>query len=210
MEIIELQKKGFGETIARAVEVLRAGGVVVHPTDTCYGLACDITNEEALEKLYEVKKMPRNKPVSVFVGSLEMAEEYVKMSSESKKIVERYWPGPLTCIIERNEKVPPFFNLNVESLGVRWPKNELCVGLVNGLGSPISTTSANLSGQKEVYKVEDFLDQLKADKALGKGGGEPDLVIDGGERPYVKPSTIIKFESEGGFQLIRQGDLKVT
>lgn len=210
MKIIELEKIGMQACISESVEVLRQGGIVVHPTDTCYGLACDVTNEEAVEKLYMVKRMPANKPVSVFVDSMEMAKRFGVIDVLSEDLVAEYWPGPLTVVLPRNDALPLFFNLNVESIGMRWPKNDLCIGLVQGLGGPVSTTSANLSGKLEVYDVSDFIVQLNEERGVVGDIIEPDLIVDAGVRPKVKPSTIVAIGDGGRFEVIRQGDLKIS
>lgn len=198
------------QAITEAVRVLKRGGVVMHPTETCYGLAVDIFNEKALDKLYALKKMDGGKPVSVMVRSLEDAEKYADFGTSCstatgsmanpRELADRYWPGPLTLVLPRKEALPVFLNRGVESVGLRCPDCELCRDLVDGFGGPLTTTSANLTQWPEVYDVECYLGQLVGEPL------RPDLVIDAGQLVKNKPSTIIRFE-KGEMSLIREGVL---
>lgn len=198
------------EAITLAVRVLKRGGVVMHPTETCYGLAVDIFNEKALEKLYALKKMAKSKPVSVMVGSLEEAEKYadfgVTCSTATgsminpRELADKYWPGPLTLVLPRKDALPVFLNEGVESVGLRCPDCLLCRDLIDGFSGPLTTTSANLTQWPEVYDVECYLGQLEGEPL------RPDLIIDAGKLVKNRPSTIIKFE-KGEMSLMREGVL---
>lgn len=196
MEIVKLDS---GEVLEKAVNVLRSGGVIVHHTDTCYGFACDVANESAVEKLYSLKNMPRTKPTSMLVNSVEMALEYGDFSGKGIELVEKYWPGALTVIVPRTSNLPDFFNLGIDNVGMRWPNHQFCVELVKGVGGPIATTSANISGQDEVYRIEDLLMQVGEGSVI-------DLIVDAGEQVKNRPSTIVGVEGEQ-MKVIRQGDL---
>ncbi|KKR07761.1 MAG: Sua5/YciO/YrdC/YwlC family protein, tRNA threonylcarbamoyladenosine biosynthesis protein [Candidatus Peregrinibacteria bacterium GW2011_GWF2_39_17] len=182
--------------ILSAVKVLRQGGVVAHPTDTCYGLAVDIFNKAALERLYELKGMSQEKPVSILVRSLKEAKEYGEFSKIALDLAARYWPGSLTLVVPRTEKAPVFLNSKQDTIGIRvivedWTKN-----LLEAFGSPLSTTSANKHGQASPYSVAEILVQ-------------PDFLIDGGNLdPKNQPSTIVEVIGAQK-RILRQGNIVV-
>ena len=201
MEIVKITGKGIDhETVKRAVAVLSGGGVVMHATDTCYGLAADVSSINALERLYAIKKMSTDKPVSMMVtGSLE-AEKYAEFGDFARKLAKKFWPGPLTLVMNRYDSLPFFFNENTESVGIRCPDSEISQALIKEFGGPLTTTSANVSGRYEVYKVPDFLAQFGKDDLL------PDLILDSGEIAKNAPSTIVSFDEKGPV-IIREGSL---
>lgn len=179
------------QIVDEAVAVLRAGGVVMHPTETCYGFAVDVGNPVALEKLYKLKGRDAKKPVSIMVADLEMAKKYGEFSAKALELVEKYWPGPLTIIVPSGEKF----------VGIRCPDHEFSCDLVKAFGGPLTTTSANLSGENPLYEAEM--------ESFGELASEIDLVVDGGKIPFHKPSTIVKVVGEN-VEIIREGDLKVV
>lgn len=180
--------------VSLAVKVLKNGGIVMHPTETCYGLAASISNKKALAKLYKVKAMSMDKPVSILVADFAMAQEYGVFSSEAVILADKYWPGPLSILIPRKKTLPAYFNPGNEFVSMRVSSLSFCRDIVKGLRCPITTTSANKSGQRELYTP----------KALAG----IDLLIDGGEIFKNKPSTIVKIE-ENKVEILRQGDLIV-
>lgn len=175
--------------ITKAVEVLRAGGVVMHPTETCYGFAVDVSNPVALAKLYKLKGRDAKKPMSIMVADLEMAKKYGEFSEKAMGLAEKYWPAPLTIIVPSGEKF----------VGIRCPDHKFSRDLVEAFGSPITTTSANLSGEDPLYEADVG--------SFGELASEIDLVVDGGEIPFHRPSTIVKVVGED-VEIIREGDLK--
>lgn len=163
--------------------VLESGGVVMHPTETCYGFAVDIFNEDALLKLRNIKGRD-DKPFSILVDSLEMAKKYGEFSSTALKIAEKYWPGPLSIVVPRSEGLPEFFNPGDEFVSIRCSSDEFSRMMVWSFGRPVTTTSANISGQEPLYEADV--------STFGEKAFEIDFVIDGGKLPKVSPSTVIK------------------
>lgn len=197
MKIFKLQQEGV---IDEARKVLKMGGVVMHPTETCYGLAVDVGSEVALAKLYKLKGRDAGKPVSIMVADLEMAKKYGEFSEKAFGLAKKYWPGPLTLVVPRNKNLPENFNKGQEFVGIRCPDHEFSRELIRAFGSPLTTTSANLSGESPLYeaKVEIFCD-------LASG---IDLVVDAGEIPLNRPSTIVKVVG-GRVEMIREGDIRL-
>jgi len=190
--------------IKKAGEVLKAGGVVMHATETCYGLAADIFNEKAVKKIYKIKQMRADKPVSIMVRGIREAQKYAEFNPAASKLAKEYWPGPLTLVLPRKDALPGFLNKNYDTVGIRCPDSKVAQALIRANGGPLVTTSANISGKKEVYKVEDYHAQIKGRRTVSRA----DLVIDDGPIGRNPPSTIIGFEN-GSIKMIREGSLWV-
>ncbi|MFC1616331.1 L-threonylcarbamoyladenylate synthase [Patescibacteria group bacterium] len=178
------------------VQTLLNGGVVMHPTETCYGLAVDIFDESALKKLYKIKEMDLDKPVSILVSDLEMAKEYGEFSEMALMLAKKYWPGPLSIVVPRTSKLPSFCNPENDFISIRCSNMDFCSHIVKDLKSPITTTSANVSTKPSLYKVDGLSEVEK----------RVDLIVDGGEIKKNSPSTIIKVV-EDNFEVLRKGDL---
>jgi len=182
------------QAIALALEILNKGGVIAHATETCYGLACDLTNPAAVEKLFAIKERPTDQPMSALFSSVEEAKKYVEWNDEAEKLAEKYLPGPLTLILplrsDTPEKIYPtqlsiiHYPLSI-SLGIRVSSHPLAQSLASKYGKPISTTSANVHGKPNPYSVEEIHNQFRGSKV------KPDLILDSGILPSVPPSTII-------------------
>lgn len=180
----------------KITEVLRNGGVVMHPTETCYGLAVDVFNEGALEKLYAVKAMSLDKPLSILVSDLEMAKKFGVFSEKALELAVRYWPGPLSIVVPRTDLLPEFLNGGQDFVSIRCSNMDFCSRMVKEFGGPVSTTSANKSGEVQLYVPD------------ATGLADVDLLVDGGEIAENKPSTIVKVDGDK-VEILRQGDLLI-
>ncbi len=179
MKRITLNSTNVERTAERAAEVLAGGGVVLYPTDTLYGLAVDPANAEAVRRLYAVKERDPQKPVSVIVPSLAVAESLVAFTPEARSLAERFLPGALTIVAPGR--------VDGESIGIRIPDDAFCLALARAFGRPFTATSANRSGLPAPRTVDAILEQLDT-RALGI-----DLAIDGGMRSLGVASTVISF-----------------
>ena len=186
------------EKLFEAVKTLREGGVVAHATETCYGLAADIFQKSAIQKLYALKKMSLDKPVSILLRSLDEAQEYGEFSSAAVKLALRFWPGPLTIVVPRKPIVPNWINFGMGTIGIRVSSNAMTKKLLGAFGGPLTTTSANVTGMPQAYSVQDFLDQ----KLL------PDYILDSGMIGRTPPSTIVEVIGEY-VKVLRQGAILV-
>ena len=186
MKILKVNDKNKEEVISQAVQTLKNGGVIIYPTETCYGLGVDATNKEALEKITKYKKFRGSKPVSIAVSGKEMAKEYVEINEMAENIYTNYLPGPITVIsMSKGELTPPVASLQ-GTTGVRIPDYKLMLELLSQFGKPITATSANVSYKSAPYSIEQLL------KDLPKKSAEIiDLVIDAGELPKNQPSTVL-------------------
>lgn len=200
MKIIKVSQETLTpKDLETVLDALRQGEVVMHPTETCYGLAVDIFNESALQKLYALKQMALEKPVSMMVTSLENAQKYADFHANALKIAKKFWPGPVTLILSRKKALPVFFNYQHTTVGIRCPNSAISQQLLRGFGRPLSTTSANISRLPEVYNIGDYLHQIR-DLHL-----EPAVILDGGSLQKNLPSTIVSFSPN--LTLIRDGGL---
>lgn len=181
-------------------EVLARGGVIVHPTETCYGFAADMFHEEGVRRLYDLKRMSLSKPSNVLVGSLRQAQEIGIFSSTALRLAEKFWPGPLTLVLPKTGLVPDFYTTGIETIGMRVPSHSWTLELLRTYGKPLVTTSANISGEKECYDIPAFLAQR------GEGIDMPDWVLDGGVLEKNPPSTLVAVSGEN-IDILREGSL---
>ena len=130
--------------IRKVVEILKGGGVVVYPTDTYYGIGCDIMNKKAIERIYQLKQRNKSKPFSFICSGLKNISLYAKVSNYAYKTMRRLLPGPYTFVLEGSKLVPKIMLTKRKTAGIRVPDNPICLGLVNELGNPIITTSATM------------------------------------------------------------------
>lgn len=193
-------KKFSHKEILHAVSILKKGGVIAHPTETCYGFACDAFNKGAVKKLYALKKMKYDKPVSIIVPDLASAEKLGHFSAHARKIAQKYWPGPLTIVVKRKKTLPSFINPSSQTIGFRVPRHTLSLKLVRALGNAITTTSANISLKPQAYSASSIRRQFRTAKI------KPDYILDSGVIPERLPSTVIDF-SKTKSAILRQGSL---
>lgn len=203
MEIIEVKNISQEEIINKAVEVLRRGGLVVYPTETVYGLGVDATSELALEKLWAFKGERGDKPVLVAVSGVGMAEEYVVFNDLGKKVVQKYWPGPVAVVAKSRNLVAKKAQGETENLGLRNPDNEMVLEVIGRFGKPMTSTSANISGAVTARSLEEFLATVPPERQK-----LIDLFINDGELPLRQPSTIVEVTGNE-VKILRQGEIVI-
>ena len=186
MKIISSKNSSESEIVAKAVRVLGEGGLVIFPTETTYGAGVDATNPVAVEKLLAYKSRREGKPLSIAVTGENMAKEYVQINEQARRLYQVFLPGPLTVVSLGRARVAPGVESEFGTLGVRIPDYKLVLDIAKKLGRPITATSANVSGKKRPYQIADILGNLS-----GKQKKLIDLIVDVGELPKNKPSTII-------------------
>ena len=156
--------------IAKAVEVFKTGGIVVYPTDTHYGIGCDIMNKRAIERIYQLKQRNKNKPFSFICSGLKNISHYAKVSNYAYKTMRRLLPGPYTFILEGSKLVPKIMLTKRKTAGIRVPDNKICLTLVEELGNPIINTSASMPDGSILDDASLIHDTFK---------NQIDIVIDG-------------------------------
>lgn len=174
MERVQLTSNSLRECVLKAAEHIRDGGVVMIPTDTCYGLAANPHNTQAMEKLFSIKRRAEDKKVSCVYPSLASIAAHIPLSTWQQEVLGKNLPGPFTFII------------NDES--VRMPKHPFTQALADTLGDPYTATSANISGNPPLYSAAGVIEEF--------GEELPDFVIDAGELPNNPPSTVVDISND--------------
>jgi tRNA threonylcarbamoyl adenosine modification protein (Sua5/YciO/YrdC/YwlC family) len=180
--------------IRRVVEVLEGGGVIGYPTDTIYGVGCDLFNPEAIRKIHQLKKLEKKKPLSFICSDLKDISRYAYVSNSTYKMMKRLLPGAYTFVLKATKLVPKIAMTKQNTVGIRIPDNKICLALVKELGHPIISTS--------VYKPDEGLynDPAEIEERFGK---QLNLVIDGGVI-VAEHSSIIDL-TEDIPKIIREG-----
>ena len=196
-EIISL-KNEFSKALEQAMVSLEAGGVIVFPTDTVYGIAAKYDNQHAIQRIYKIKDRDQTKALPVLIGKINQLKHIsTDVTPTIEKLMNKFWPGALTLILTKNENVKTPLSLD-NTIGVRLPNDQFVILLSEKVG-PLATTSANKSGFPNTTNVELVLDQI---------GGYVDLIIDGGESPGGIPSTVVDCRDDN-LTIIREGKIKL-
>lgn len=201
MQRLLLSPTNQAEIISQAAEVLSAGGLVVYPTETVYGVGVDATSEEAVSKLLAYKDRPAGKAISVLVADQEGAEELVELNGQAKALYSSFLPGPVTVVSKSRNQVDPRLESEFGTLGIRISSHPLAQLLAKEFSRPISATSANSSGKARPYSIDQLLAGLSEHQQ-----SLIDLIIDAGELPHTEPSTVIDTTQQTQ-EIIRAGSL---
>lgn len=167
--------------IKKVVDLLKTGGIIVYPTDTYYGIGCDIMNKKAIEKIYMLKQRDKNKPFSFVCSGLKNISRYAKVSNYAYKTMKRLLPGPYTFILEGSKLVPKMMLTKRRTAGIRVPDNPICLALVEELKNPIITTSATMPDGTILHDASLIHDYFR---------NQIDIVIDG-SIVAGQPSSVI-------------------
>lgn len=177
-EILQATEKN----LIRASELMKSGELVAFPTETVYGLGADGLNKTAREKIYIAKGRPSDKPLTLHVASLEQVERVAKISETAEKLFKKFCPGPLTIILRKNKNLPDFVTGGLDSIGIRFPANEIALDLIKFSDCLIAAPSANISGENPPKTAEEVYNNLK---------GRVKIILDGGKCKFGISSTII-------------------
>lgn len=184
------------EVILKAAEIIRRGGIVAFPTETVYGLGANGYDPLAVARVFEVKRRPSFDPLILHVADPSDVEKLVKgIPSDAKKLIERFWPGPLTVVLLKEENVPDIVTAGLPTVAIRMPKHPMALSLIKESKCPIAAPSANPFGYLSPTTAEHVCEQL---------GDQVDLILDGGPCPIGVESTIVSF-LENKPRLLRPG-----
>lgn len=174
--------------IRRIAEAVQAGSVIVYPTDTIYGLGCDIFHKKAIDRVYQIKQAsPDKKPLSFVCADLTDLARYARnISNASYRLMKRLLPGPYTFILEASREVPRFMMSNRKTVGIRVPDNEICLSIVRELGRPVVSTSVTRR-EDEILNDPDEIER--------RFGNTVDIIVDGGVLVSM-PSTVVDLTGE--------------
>ncbi len=176
------------EQIQQAAQEIKRGNLVLFPTETVYGIGANATDEKAVGKIFKAKQRAQDNPLIVHVSNLQMVEDIIeRITPLEKKLIEKFWPGPLTIIFKRkSEKIlPNNVTANLDTVGIRMPSNCIARELIQAAGVPIAAPSANVSGKPSGTAVEDIIEELKQ---------KVSYILDGGSSDIGLESTVIKVE----------------
>ena len=186
------------DNYSQAAMILKHDGIVAFPTETVYGLGVRADKEETYEKLVAVKHRRPNQPFTVMCSNINMIDDFLVVDEFTKKIINKFMPGPITLILKTKKDVPHHLDLGTGFVGIRIPKNKLVLDLIDKVGVPLLVPSANPTGKEPALNSIEVIKYFNDDI---------DCVIEG-ECKSNKPSTIIKIEDEK-ITLIREGEISL-
>lgn len=175
------------DLIKEAAKILRKGGLVAFPTETVYGLGANYLDKGAIDRLYRIKRRPKEKPFTVNIARFETLKDLmIDLPEKAERIVKKFWPGPLTVVALNRKK---------EKIGVRMPKNKIASELIEEASVPIALPSANISGEDPPKSAKEIIDKLS---------GSIDMILDGGDTDIGIESTVLDVTKEP-FKVLREG-----
>ncbi len=181
--------------IKKIVEVLQSGGIIAYPTDTYYGIGCDLLNKASIEKIYLLKRRSKQQPFSFICSDLKNLSEYAQVTNYAYKNMKRHLPGPYTFVLEGSRMVPRIMLTKRQTVGIRVPDNPVCLAIVQALGHPVISTSATDPQTNEILSTpREIQDKI---------GHAIDLIVDGGNVAGV-PSSVISLVNDVP-EILREG-----
>ncbi|EHP84636.1 L-threonylcarbamoyladenylate synthase [Methanotorris formicicus] len=191
IKINEMNEKEKMEAIRKIQKMILEGKVIICGTDTLYGICVNALDENAVKKVYEIKKREFGKYISISLKDKEDIEKYAYVNDVAKKIIDKFMPGPITTILKKKDVIPDI--VAEDYIGIRVPDNDVVRELAI---VPLTSTSANISGEESPTSVDEISEEIKKNV---------DVIVDTGKCKYSKPSTIIKIYENGEVELIREG-----
>ena len=180
--------------IQASLDALRDGGLIVYPTDTVYGLGCSVFDRRAIEKIYQIKKVPLKKPLSIICADLRHIAQFAIVEDPAFRILKRYTPGPYTFLLRGSRMLPKIMLTKRRTVGIRVPDLALCQTLLAALGHPIISTSVRIGNGEVLTDPEEIIQEIQ---------GRVDVVLDAGIIDS-EPSTIVDLTGENPI-IIREG-----
>lgn len=194
--IVKIDTAHPEKAFSRCRDVVRAGGVIVYPTDTVYGLGADPKNPGAIRTLFSIKGRQADQPILLLIKDASEAREWAsEINTEAERLMKKFWPGPLTLVLKAKPEVPAELTAGTGTIGLRVPGNALTRQLLASLGTALTGTSANISGRSSPCTAQEAADAI---------GGMVDLVLDGGKAECGVPSTVVDVSADGP-RVIREG-----
>jgi tRNA threonylcarbamoyl adenosine modification protein (Sua5/YciO/YrdC/YwlC family) len=180
--------------IQRAVQILKGGGIIAYPTDTVYGLGCDLMNKQAIDRLYQLKGIGKDHPLAFICPDLSDIAKYAVVENQVYRVLKRFLPGPYCFILQATREVPKIVQTKQKTVGIRVPNHPITLALVRELGQPLISTTASRPGQ------DPLVDPWEIDQEFSG----LDLVIDGGDAGGLVPTTVVDL-SQGDVRIVREG-----
>ena len=180
------------ESIREASKTIISGGVIVYPTETVYGIGASALDEQAILRVFQIKKRPMSMPIFLAVSSLEMLDRVAELEANDREILERLMPGPVSVLVRRKSVVPNVLTAGSPLVGIRFPDHEAALRIIDAAG-PITSTSANRTGLPSPACVEEVSSEI-ADRV--------EMVLDGGKCKFGQPSTLLDLTNR---KIVRPG-----
>jgi len=185
--------------IKAAAKAIKSGGLVIFPTETVYGIGANAFDPEAVKKIFKIKNRPQEIPLQVLISDVSQIKQLARdVPKKAGEFMKKHWPGPLTLVLNKSEKVSNAVSGGKDSVGLRMPDHKVILELIKESGVPIAATSANIHGNPSPKTAEEAVKEL----------GSADLVIDGGECKIGVPSTVIDATQDPP-KVLRQGSLQI-
>ena len=188
-KVLKFFPKNFKKAIKTTVKFIKEGKVLVCPTDTVYGLVADATNKKAVGKIFRIKKRQFNKPIPIFVKDIGAAKKLAQINKKQEKFLKEAWPGKITAVLKR-KKEQKIYGIDKKKIGLRVPKYKFINALLKKINRPLTGTSANISGKLASTKIKEVLKQFENEIY------QPDIILDAGNLPKNRPSTVIDLTAE--------------
>jgi tRNA threonylcarbamoyl adenosine modification protein (Sua5/YciO/YrdC/YwlC family) len=180
--------------VQRIVQILNEGGVIAYPTDTTYGLGCDLTNKQAIDRLYQIKGMSRDQALAFICPDLSDISRYAVVENPTYRVLKRFLPGPYTFVLTATREVPKMVQTKQKTVGIRVPNHPVAIAIVKELGRPLISSTAGRHGAEPLvdpWEIEQEFTGL-------------DLVIDCGDAGGQVPTTVVDL-SQGDVRIVREG-----
>jgi len=202
MEIVKINSEDdFPEAIEKAIAVLKLGGTIIYPTDTLYALGANALEPSAVERIFKIKNRAIGKPLPLAVRNIKWAKELAFIYKKEEKILNSVWPGAVTVVLPKRNIVPEIITAGQYSVALRAPNSSFVDKLLGRFGYPVTSTSANLSGEESPKKISEIIEMFEGNYY------RPDLVIDAGDLPKSEPSTILDLTTDRP-KILRVGPVK--
>ncbi len=194
----EIVKENNPESPQRAASILRAGGVIIYPTETLYGMGTLALSGESVKRIFDIKERFYGKPIPVLVKDKEMLFQFVEITEEASRLVNKFLPGPLTLVLRGKKNLPDVISTGTGKVAVRISKHLFVRRLFDLISEPLTSTSANISGEENLFGFDEIYRTFK-DKV--------NLIIDSGNLPPSKGSTVIDLTVKPP-RIVREGDIE--
>jgi L-threonylcarbamoyladenylate synthase len=178
--------------IKEAARIILSGGVVIYPTETVYGIGANALDEQAILRVFKIKKRPSSMPIFLAISSLEMLDNVAKLDADDQAILERLLPGPVSVLVKKKSIVPDILTAGSAMVGIRFPDHEMALSIIDAAG-PITSTSANRTGSPPPASTNEISPEIAR---------MVDMVVDAGKSKYAEPSTLLDLSNR---KIIRPG-----
>lgn len=193
-KVVKIQEINY----SAIVSILKKGGVIIYPTDTAYAIGCDARDQEAVKAIFEIKGRNQSKALPLIASDISMVRQWCELAGQAEELADKYWPGPLTLVLPVKQEGLSGDVRHEGTVAIRVPGNKIARDLSRECGAPIVSTSANKSGDKNPYSLE----EVRA--SLGEAMEKVNRVIDAGPLPPHGVSTLARLE-RGKIEVIRPG-----